>query len=134
MELKPKCGFLPSSRYIHPKHEVKLRIPRFQLHQHLKLAQVSFGQYSGTYKAAPYSHVLVRSATLQLVCSIQVDTRGCRGVVQGKVKVRSAYNPLDLFSGDGLRMQQALSDLIACPQNNFRLFVGARLRSILPCL
>ena len=50
--------------------------------------------------------------------------------MQGKVKKRSAYNPLDLFSGDLLRMQQALRDLIACPQNNFRLFVGAWASSV----
>ena len=41
VELKPKCGFLPTSACIHPKHAVKHKIPRFQLHQHLKCAQVS---------------------------------------------------------------------------------------------
>lgn len=51
-------------------------------------------------------------------------------MVQGKVEKRSAYNPLDLFSGDLLRMQQALRDLIACPQNNFRLFIGAWASSV----
>ena len=41
LELKPKCGFLPTSPCIHPGHSIKLRVPRFQLHQQLKLAQVS---------------------------------------------------------------------------------------------
>ena len=41
LELKPKCGFLPTSPCIHPGHSIKRRVPRFQLHQQLKLAQVS---------------------------------------------------------------------------------------------
>ena len=41
LELKPKCGFLPTSACIHPKHAIKQEISRFQLHQHLKCAQVS---------------------------------------------------------------------------------------------
>ncbi|CAK0784741.1 hypothetical protein CVIRNUC_007945 [Coccomyxa viridis] len=80
VELKPKCGFLPTSACIHPKHAIKREIPRFQLHQHLKCAQ-------------------------------------------GKVQRHSAYNPLDLFSGDVARMQRALRALLRDPQNNLRLFV-----------
>ncbi|CAL5223185.1 g5659 [Coccomyxa viridis] len=80
LELKPKCGFLPTSPCIHPGHSIKRRVPRFQLHQQLKLAQ-------------------------------------------GKAENRSSYNPLDLFSGDSLKMHEALNDLLTCPQNNLRLFV-----------
>jgi Inositol-pentakisphosphate 2-kinase len=40
VELKPKCGFLPSSAAIHPDNAIKRRLPRFVLHQALKLARV----------------------------------------------------------------------------------------------
>ena len=40
VEIKPKCGFLPTSKLIKPEHQVKRRVPRFLLHQRLKLAQV----------------------------------------------------------------------------------------------
>ncbi|KAK9907753.1 hypothetical protein WJX75_009233 [Coccomyxa subellipsoidea] len=39
VEIKPKCGFLPTSALIRPEHAVKRRVPRFQLHQLLKLEQ-----------------------------------------------------------------------------------------------
>ncbi|CAL8462781.1 g2314 [Coccomyxa elongata] len=39
VEIKPKCGFLPTSILIRPEHGIKHRVPRFQLHQQLKLAQ-----------------------------------------------------------------------------------------------
>jgi hypothetical protein len=38
-EVKPKAGFLPSSRHIARAHAAKLRLPRFQLHQLLKHLQ-----------------------------------------------------------------------------------------------
>jgi Inositol-pentakisphosphate 2-kinase len=42
MELKPKCGWLPTSRAIHPRHRIKWKVSRYKLHQHLKLQQVPF--------------------------------------------------------------------------------------------
>ena len=41
IELKPKCGFLPSAATIHPGNSVKKQRSRFTLHQQLKLAQVN---------------------------------------------------------------------------------------------
>ncbi|BDA50874.1 Inositol-pentakisphosphate 2-kinase IPK1 at N-terminal half [Coccomyxa sp. Obi] len=46
VEIKPKCGFIPTSTLIRPEHEVKKRVPRFQLHQRLKLAQGKIKQLS----------------------------------------------------------------------------------------
>lgn len=40
IEIKPKCGFLPTSTAIHPGHSVKKRRSRFALHQLLKHSQV----------------------------------------------------------------------------------------------
>eukprot|EP00892_Ulva_mutabilis_P005549 jgi/Ulvmu1/3366/UM156_0023.1 len=39
VEIKPKCGFVPDSPFIHPDNRVKHNICRYQLHQHLKLQQ-----------------------------------------------------------------------------------------------
>jgi hypothetical protein len=41
VEIKPKWGLLPMSPAIAAKHAIKKQVSRFQLQQHLKLAQVS---------------------------------------------------------------------------------------------
>lgn len=41
VEIKPKWGLLPTSPAIAAKHAIKKQVSRFQLQQHLKLAQVS---------------------------------------------------------------------------------------------
>ncbi len=41
VEIKPKWGLLPKSPAIAAKHAIKKQVSRFQLQQHLKLAQVS---------------------------------------------------------------------------------------------
>ncbi|KAH7276541.1 hypothetical protein KP509_39G011200 [Ceratopteris richardii] len=43
---------------------------------------------------------------------------------EGKVKRLSQYSPLDLFSEDLERINQAVHHLFSVPQNNLRLFVG----------
>jgi hypothetical protein len=40
VELKPKCGCLPTAESIHPDNRRKRRISRYQLHQQLKVQQV----------------------------------------------------------------------------------------------
>ncbi|CAL5384066.1 unnamed protein product [Camellia sinensis] len=39
VEVKPKCGFLPDSRFISEENAIKKRITRFKMHQSLKLHQ-----------------------------------------------------------------------------------------------
>ena len=38
----------------------------------------------------------------------------------------SAYEPLDLFSGDPTRQAKAVHNLLETPQNNFKLFVDSK--------
>lgn len=38
----------------------------------------------------------------------------------------SPYDPLDLFSTEPLRMQHALQALLACPQNNLKMFLDGQ--------
>lgn len=46
VEIKPKCGFLPCSRYIAEDHTIKRSMSRFKLHQNLKLQQKKVSQLS----------------------------------------------------------------------------------------
>ena len=48
-ELKPKCGWLPRIEVLPPGHEVKARVPKFQLQQAVKLAKVGCPQLSGPH-------------------------------------------------------------------------------------
>jgi hypothetical protein len=43
-------------------------------------------------------------------------------LARGNVVVVSAYDPLDLFSGEPARMRRALAALAATPQNNWRVW------------
>ncbi|XWS14544.1 hypothetical protein CRYUN_Cryun35bG0019000 [Craigia yunnanensis] len=46
VEIKPKCGFLPISRFIAEKNAVKRTITRFRMHQALKLHNQEVSEYS----------------------------------------------------------------------------------------
>ncbi|CAL9202444.1 unnamed protein product [Musa hybrid cultivar] len=46
VEIKPKCGFLPSSEYIVEANAVKKHVTRFKMHQFLKLHQGKISQIS----------------------------------------------------------------------------------------
>ncbi|KZV16053.1 inositol-pentakisphosphate 2-kinase-like [Dorcoceras hygrometricum] len=46
VEIKPKCGFLPTSRFIAEENAIKKRITRFQMHQVLRLRQGKISQIS----------------------------------------------------------------------------------------
>ena len=37
--IQPKCGFLPELSCVSPANEIKTRVTRFQMHQHLKLSK-----------------------------------------------------------------------------------------------
>lgn len=84
VEIKPKCGFLPFSKFIADGNAVKKAVSRFRMHQVLKLQQEEISQISD-------------------------------------------YDPLDLFSGTKDRIQKAIEDLFATPQNNFRVFLNGSL-------
>lgn len=49
---------------------------------------------------------------------------------QGKVDACSAYDPVDLFSGEPGRVRSALAALLAQPQNNLQLFVDGQRREL----
>ncbi|VVA19687.1 PREDICTED: inositol-pentakisphosphate [Prunus dulcis] len=46
VEIKPKCGFLPSSKFIDEGNAIKRSVTRFRMHQALKLHQGEVSEYS----------------------------------------------------------------------------------------
>ncbi|KDP38543.1 hypothetical protein JCGZ_04468 [Jatropha curcas] len=46
VEIKPKCGFLPSSRFIAERNSIKRSTARFRMHQVLKLSQHEISELS----------------------------------------------------------------------------------------
>ncbi|KAK8962529.1 Inositol-pentakisphosphate 2-kinase [Platanthera guangdongensis] len=46
VEIKPKCGYLPNSEFIAKKNSFKKNVPRFEMHQILKLHQGEISQLS----------------------------------------------------------------------------------------
>ncbi|XP_020166707.1 inositol-pentakisphosphate 2-kinase IPK1 isoform X1 [Aegilops tauschii subsp. strangulata] len=50
VEIKAKCGFLPSSEYISKENAIKKQVTRYKMHQHLKFHQ---GQISKTSEYDP---------------------------------------------------------------------------------
>ncbi|KAI5079614.1 hypothetical protein GOP47_0005093 [Adiantum capillus-veneris] len=90
VEIKPKCGFLPNSDFIVTGNDIKKRVPRFTMHQVLKLTE-------------------------------------------RQVKLLSQYSPLDLFSGDLNRINEAVDSLFQIPQNNLRVFVGGSIIDAVFC-
>eukprot|EP00210_Caulerpa_lentillifera_P002937 g2804.t1 len=46
LEIKPKCGFLPTCHTIHPENEIKKKATRFALQQYLKLKQKKINEMS----------------------------------------------------------------------------------------
>ncbi|KAL9234308.1 hypothetical protein vseg_009193 [Gypsophila vaccaria] len=46
VEIKPKCGFLPSSSFIVDKNAFKKNVTRFKMHQFLKLKELKISQLS----------------------------------------------------------------------------------------
>ncbi|KAL5144466.1 Inositol-pentakisphosphate 2-kinase [Glycine soja] len=114
VEIKPKCGFIPLSRFISEGTAIKRRITRFQMHQALKLHQgevphTQIFAFDGGSAAAKCIH-------LPVIYPIYLQ-----------ISLLSKYNPLDLFSGSKERIYKAIKDLFTTPQNNFRVFMNGSL-------
>ncbi|KAH9605523.1 hypothetical protein KSS87_023151 [Heliosperma pusillum] len=54
VEIKPKCGFLPSSTFIADKNAFKKNVSRFKMHQHLKLKECQMIVSSQIYQLSEY--------------------------------------------------------------------------------
>ena len=72
IEIKPKWGLLPISPAIAAQHAVKKQVSRFQLQQHLKLAQVSLDP-----AMTHYSLVLCLSVSMCMQWSDTMSAVGC---------------------------------------------------------
>jgi inositol-pentakisphosphate 2-kinase len=83
IEIKPKCGILPTPDCLSSETLIKAKSSRFQMMQSLKLRE-------------------------------------------GKISSKSHYDPIDLFSGIPERMERAIQELVAEPQNNFRVCINQK--------
>ena len=90
LEMKPKCGFIPDAKTIDASNTLKKKVPRFLLHQFLKLKQVD-----------------------EVPSPVRRSTASC---VQGRIQYMSDYSPLELFSENVPQMQRALMKLMHMPQ------------------
>jgi hypothetical protein len=94
VEIKPKAGYLAISPLVDPQRRAKYQTTRFQLVQQL----------------ARTGHFIKPWADGVLPKKYLFET--------------SLYCPLDLFSGNGDRIRQAVYELIQCPQNNLKVWRG----------
>jgi len=62
VEIKAKCGFLPSSEYISKENSIKKQVTRYKMHQHLKFHQ---GQIS---KTSEYNPLDLFSESKERIC------------------------------------------------------------------
>ncbi|KAK8696168.1 hypothetical protein V6N13_001305 [Hibiscus sabdariffa] len=62
VEIKPKCGFLPISRFISEENAVKRTTTRFKMHQELKLHNQEISEYS------EYNPLDLFSGSLDMIC------------------------------------------------------------------
>ncbi|KAI5010504.1 hypothetical protein ZWY2020_012641 [Hordeum vulgare] len=53
VEIKAKCGFLPSSEYISRENAIKKQVTRYKMHQHLKFHQGQVCQYRRQVNTTP---------------------------------------------------------------------------------
>ena len=111
VEIKPKAGYITSSPFVLPEHRCKYHRTRYSLQQelmqrgHVKKGWQSKGEEAG--KSAP--------TVFTDAPSVYTDSF-----------VPSNYSPLDLFSKNHTRMQNALQDLSQNMQNNFRVWCNGR--------
>ncbi|CAO2044088.1 unnamed protein product [Urochloa humidicola] len=62
VEIKAKCGFLPSSEYISKENSIKKQVTRYKMHQHLKFRQ---GEIS---KTSEYDPLDLFSGSKERIC------------------------------------------------------------------
>ena len=153
VELKPKCGFLPTAASIAPEHRrLKTANSRYVLQQRLKLQQVlarrltanqSIHRMGAEPACACFTFqnlvctTCVQGDPAMVTSADAVTTRPTPGRssielqhlslhMQGAIPRLSEYDPLELFSMDPDRMRRAVAALLDSPQNNLRVFRDGR--------
>ena len=102
VEIKPKAGYITSSPLVSPLNRCKFNCTRYSLQQQL----MEKGHIQKGWRKNADQH----------------DGK----IQKSKPFISSSYSPIDLFSGDALRIRTALVDLSSNMQNNFRAFYNGR--------
>eukprot|EP00798_Chlamydomonas_sp_ICE-L_P020826 gene20826-27656_t len=138
VELKPKCGFMPSDcPYLAPESEIKRTVPRFAMHQVLKKSEINHGHVLSQYDPVElFSDDLerIQKALVGLLDAPNFNSKDYANVNFTSVSpallgLLDAPNTLlnDCTNVIFTSVSRAQLGLLDAPNNNMRVFIEGKL-------
>ncbi|KAH8372785.1 hypothetical protein KR009_004999 [Drosophila setifemur] len=137
IEIKPKQGWLQLASDVNDLFDLMPAGAQTKPTGGGKEKEEKLGQIDQEHQALTRDKCWCRYCSMQLLKVSECGESGITKVVlvfysfqqlhNGKIKRLGHYCPLELFSGAPSRMLDALDALLACPQNNLRVFQNGNL-------